>query len=154
KDPMYQRIIGEIPGVWMHGVDATEGGKELTGFDLQTPGQIGRLRESFFNLHVGFIVVVELEDNVGETLKVRINRTIESKLEIACIETPLLGIVIANFELIEMRIARVSERKEPIERDIHISAPAANGHRRGQRRSRSGRGNGFRRRRDRSVAGR
>ena len=100
---------------------------------MQTPGQIGRLQEGFFDLGFSFVVVIELENDVGEALEIRIDRAVERELQVAGIEAALLWIVIAHFELIEMRIARIGERENAIERNVHVGALAADGHRRGKR---------------------
>src|SRR6266576_6535854 len=100
-------------------VNATEGVEELSAFDLQSERQTGRLQERFFELDLGFVVVVELEHDIRESFEVRIDRAIERDLGVARIEAALLRIVIAHFEMIEMPLTRGGEGKQTIERNVH-----------------------------------
>ena len=129
---MHERIVGEIPGVRMGRIDAAEGGEKLAAFELQTARQVGRLHERFFDFDLGFVVVIELENDVGEPFEVGIDGAVERKLEVARVEAALLRIVVADFELIEIGIARTGERKLAVERDVHVGPAAARDrHRRG-----------------------
>ena len=64
----------------MSRIDAAESGEKLTAFQLQPVRQTGRLQESFFELDIGFVVVVQFLDNIGEAFEVRINRAVEREL--------------------------------------------------------------------------
>src|SRR4051794_28902232 len=94
--------IGKFPSVRMRRIDAAKGAEELAAFELQTERQVRRLHERFLELDLGFVVVVELEHDVGEALEIRIDRAIERDLRVAQIEAALLRIVIADFELIDV----------------------------------------------------
>src|SRR3954468_14541829 len=97
-------------------VDAAERVEELSAFYLQAEGQVCCLEEGFFQLDLGFVVVIELQDDVREAFEIRVDRAIEGDLGIASIEATLLRIVVADFELIEMAIARCCESKHAVER--------------------------------------
>src|SRR5437762_13186093 len=99
----------------MRRVQATERGKELPGFQLQVERKASRLHECFFDFDVGFIVVVQLENDVGETFEVRINRPVKGELYVAGIEAALLRIMITHFDVIEVSRAGISERKHTAE---------------------------------------
>ena len=118
-----ERVVGEIPGVRMRRINASEGGEKLAALELQTPRQIGRLHERFLDFDLRFIVVIELENNVGEPFEVRIDGAVERELEVARVEAALLRIVVAHFELVEIGITRPGERKLAIERDVHVVRP-------------------------------
>ena len=66
---------------------------------MQTERQVRCLHKRFLDLDLGSVVVVEFEDDVGETFEVRIDRAIEGELDIAGIESALLRIVIAHFDV-------------------------------------------------------
>src|SRR5262249_48282747 len=111
KKTMHKRIVGEVPGVWVGRIDSAKGCEKLPAFDLQSPRQIGCSHERLFHFHIGFIVVVEFEDDVGEALKIGIDCTVESELKVSGIETALLGIVVTDFQAVEIAIARIGERE-------------------------------------------
>ena len=92
----------------------SESGEELPGFQLEVERKTGRLQERFFDLDCGFVVVVQLEDNVGETFEVRIDRAIERQLDVAGVEPALLWIVVAYFDVVEITSARAGERKQSV----------------------------------------
>ena len=108
KRPVHQRIVGKIPGVRMGRIDPAEGGEELPAFQLQIERQTGRLQKRFLDFDLGFVIVVEFENDVGEAFEVRIDRAIERELDVARVEAALLRIVIADFEAIEVARARIS----------------------------------------------
>ena len=60
------------------------------------------MQERFLDFHFGLVVVVQLENNVGETFEVRIDRAVERQLDIARVETALLRIMVAHFDVIEV----------------------------------------------------
>jgi hypothetical protein len=101
--------------MWMNRVISTEGGKELSSFHLKIEGQVCRLQECFFDFDLGLIVVIQFENNIRETLEVRVNRAVESELDIACVVSAMLRIVVANFVAIEIARARVGLRKQSLE---------------------------------------
>src|SRR6266566_6036897 len=109
----------------MRRVQPAEGGEELPGFQLQVERQTGRLHECFFDFDIGLVVVVQLENDVGETFEVRINRTVKGELYVAGIEAALLRIVITYFDVIKILRAGISERKQTIERNVHVIFTAA-----------------------------
>ena len=73
------------------------------------------MHESFFDFDLGFVVVVQLENDVGETFEVRIDGAVKRQLRVARIEAALLGIVIADLDVIEIACAGISERKQTVE---------------------------------------
>src|SRR5207244_1918462 len=99
----------------MRRVQPAEGGEELPGFQLQVERKASRLHECFFDFDVGLVVVVQLENDVCETLEVRIHRTVKRQLNVTRIETALLRIVVADFDVIEVACAGISERKQTVE---------------------------------------
>src|SRR5437588_10986539 len=120
-------------------IDSAERGEELSGFQLKIERQTGRLQERFLNLRFGLVVVVELENDIGATFEVRIDRAVERELDVARVEPALLRIVIADFDVVEIARARAGEGKQSIERDVHvIPASAADRDRLRQRSSSSG----------------
>src|SRR5256885_7700943 len=141
---MDEGSVGEFPSVRMNRVDPTERRKELSGFKLQVERQIGGLHERFFDFNLGFVVVIEFEDNVGETLEVGIDRAVERELDVAGVESALHRIVVADFNAIEMFVARVGEREQSVERSVHVILAAADSNRLGQRSACAGGGNWFR----------
>src|SRR6267143_1842591 len=122
---MNDRRVRKVPGVRMRRIDSTKGRKELSGFDLQVEGQTSCLQKRFFDFDFGLVVVVELENNVGEAFEVRIDRAIECELDVPRVESPLLRIVIADFDVIEIARARAGERKQSVERNVHVIFAAA-----------------------------
>ncbi len=122
---MHKRIICEVPRVWMDCIDPPERGEELPAFQLQIERQTRRLHECFFDFHFGSIVVIQFENDVGETFEVRIDRAVERELDIARVETTLLRIVVTYFDVVEIARAGISEREQPVERDVHVILAAA-----------------------------
>ena len=86
-----ERSVREVPGVRMRRIEPAERGKELPAFQLKVKRQTGCLHECLFDFDLGFVVVVQFENNVREAFKVGIDGAVERKLDIACIETALLG---------------------------------------------------------------
>ena len=115
KTSGHDRIIRKIPGVRMRWIDPAERGEELAGFELQIKRQTRRLQERFFDFDLGLVVVVELEHNVGESFEVGIDCAVEGQLDVARVEPALLRIVVANFYVVEVARARVSQREQSIE---------------------------------------
>src|SRR3954470_8471543 len=117
-------------------VYSAEGIKKLSAFQLQAIGQPGRLKKRFFELDLGLVVVVELEDDVGKAFEIRIDRAVERDLGVARVKSALLWIVVADFKPIEMALARCGQGEDRIERDVHVVlvvAASENGERLGQR---------------------
>ncbi len=106
-------------------IDSAERGEELSALELQIERQTRRLQERFLNFDVGIVVVVEFENDVGETFEVRIDRAIERELDVARVESALLRIVIAHFDVIEIFGARSGEREHSVERHVHVILTAA-----------------------------
>src|SRR6266481_5199164 len=98
----------------MRRVQPTKGGKELSAFQLQVERQTGRLHKCFFHFDIGLVVVVQLENDVGETFEVRINRTVKRQLYVASIKAALLRIVITYFDVIKILRAGISECKQAV----------------------------------------
>src|SRR5439155_24816437 len=98
----------------MRRVQPTEGGEKLPGLQLQVEWQAGCLHECLFNFDIGFIVVIQFENDVGEPFEVGIDRAIKGQLDVARVEPPLLRIVITYFDVIKIARARVSERKQSV----------------------------------------
>ena len=72
--------------------------KNWPPLNCKSKRQIGRLHERFFDFDLGFVVVIELENDVGEAFEIGIDRAIERELDVARVESALLRIVIADFE--------------------------------------------------------
>src|SRR5438552_14822504 len=108
-------------------VQSTERSEELPAFQLQVEWQASRLHECFLYFDLGFVVVVQLENDVRESFEVRIDRAVERQLDIARIEASLLRIVIADLDVIEVARAGISKRKQSIEGNVHVIFPAADG---------------------------
>src|SRR6266496_2152257 len=86
----------------MNRIEPAKRREELAGFQLQIERQASRLHECFFDFHFRFIVVIQFENNIGKTFEVRVHRTVECELSVACVESPLLRIVIAHFDVLEI----------------------------------------------------
>jgi hypothetical protein len=69
---------------------------------LKIKRQIRCLQKRLFNFHLGLIVVVQLENNVGESFEIRIDRAIECELDVARIEAALLRMVVADLNVVEI----------------------------------------------------
>ena len=120
-----QRRIREIPRVWMGRIETAEGGEELPRFYLQAEGQTGRLQERFFEFNLRLVIVIQLQDDVGEAFEIGIDRAIERDLGIARVKAALLRIVIANFDVIDIACGGAGEGKLTIEGDVHVGLGAA-----------------------------
>ena len=79
-------------------VEAAERGKELPTFGLQAVWQGSGLAERLLHLDRGFIVIVEFEDDVGESFEIRVHRSIQCQFDVAGVESALLRVVITHFE--------------------------------------------------------
>ena len=112
---MHKWRVRKIPGVRMRWVDAAKRSEELPAFQLKVERQIRCLQERFFHLDCGLVVVVELEDNIGETFEVRIDRTVECQLDVARVEAALLRIMIADLDVVEISRARIGQGEHSIE---------------------------------------
>src|SRR6266436_7241495 len=99
---MHDWRIGKIPSVGMGWVDPAERGEELSGIQLKIEREAGCLQERFFNLDIGVVVVIEFENDVGESFEVRIHRTVERELDVPRIESALLRIVVSPFDVTEI----------------------------------------------------
>src|SRR4051794_27177820 len=99
---MHDRIVRKVPCVRMCRIDSAEGGKKLPGLQLKVKRQVRRLQEGLFNFDLGFVIVVEFENDVGKSFEIRIDCTVERELDIARIESALLRIMIAYFDMIEV----------------------------------------------------
>src|SRR5438105_5613899 len=106
--------------MWMDRVDAPERSEELAGLKLEIERQTRRLQERFLNFDFRFVIVVEFENDVGETFKVRIDRPVEREFGVPGVESTLLRIVVADFDVIEVARARAGKGKQPIERNVHV----------------------------------
>src|SRR6266404_1880882 len=104
----------------MRRVQPAEGSEELPGLQLQVERKASRLHECLFDFDIGLIVVVQLENDIGETFEVRINRTVKGELYVAGIEAALLRIVITYFDVIQIAGTGISECKQSIERNVHV----------------------------------
>src|SRR5438477_2099199 len=110
----------------MNRVQPAEGGEELPGFQLQIVGQARGLHKRFLDFDVGFVVVVQLENDVGKTFEVRIDRAVKRQLDVARVEAALLWIVVADLDVIEVSRAGVSKRKQAVEGNVHVIFSATN----------------------------
>ena len=95
----------------MDRVDPSKRSEELAGLKLKIERQTGRLQESFFNFDFRFVIVVEFENDVGKAFEVRIDRTVERELGVSRVESTLLWVVVADFDVIEIARARAGEGK-------------------------------------------
>src|SRR5438046_7908942 len=102
----------------MNRVQPTKGGKELPGFQLEIIGQVRRLHECFFNFDLGFVVVIQLENDVGEAFEVRIDCAVKRKFGVTRVEAALLWIVVANLDVMEISGTGISEREQTIQRTV------------------------------------
>src|SRR5437763_2602925 len=130
----------------MRWIDPAERGEELSGFQLQIEWQTRRLQERFFNFDIGVVVVVEFEDNIGESFEVGIDRAIEREFDVARVKSALLRIVIPALDVTEIARARTGQGKQSIERDVHVILSATDRDRLSQRRTRTSAGDCFCRR--------
>ena len=71
---------------------------------MQIERQVRGLHEGFLDFDLGFVVVVQFEDDVGEPFEVRIDCAIKGELDIARIESALLRIVIADLDVRSDRV--------------------------------------------------
>ena len=108
----------------MRRVQPAEGGEELPGFQLQIVGEARGLHEGFLDFDIGLVVVVQLENDVGEAFEVGIDRPVERELNVARIESALLRIVIAHFNVIKILRAGISECEQTVEGDVHVISAA------------------------------
>ena len=90
------------------------------------------MQKCLLDFDLGFVVVVQFENNVGKTFEVRIDRAVKGELDVARIETALLRIVIANFDMIEIARAGVRQREQSVEGNVHVISAATDGDRRRQ----------------------
>src|SRR5438034_3359782 len=117
----------------MDRVISAERGEELPGFELQVVGKVCSLKERFLDFDFGLVVVTKFENNVREAFEIGIDRTVEGKLDVTRVEPALLWVVIANFDMVEVARAGVSESKQAVERNVHVILAARNANRRRQR---------------------
>src|SRR5437762_7828600 len=117
---MHDRVVSKVPGMGMGWIDPAERGEELPAFQLQAERQVRCLHKCLLDLDVGFVVVVEFEDDVGKTFEIRIDRAIECKLDIASVESALLRIVIAHFDMRKIACTRPGKSKHPVEGNVHV----------------------------------
>src|SRR5438477_10846976 len=109
----------------MSRIDPAKSGEELSSFELKVERQTRRLHERFFNFDIGVVVVIEFEDNVGESFKIGIDCAIERELDVARVKSALLRIVIPALDVAEIARARAGEGKHSVERDVHVILAAA-----------------------------
>ena len=82
------------------------------------------MHERFLDFDLGLVVVVQFENDIGETFEVRIDRTVKGQLGVARVEAALLRIVVADLDVMEIGRAGISEREQTIERNVHVSFAA------------------------------
>ena len=87
------------------------------------------MHERFLDFDLGLVVVVQFENDIGESFEVRIDRAVKGELDVTRVEAALLWIVIAHLDVIEISRAGISEREQPIERNVHVSFAATDGDR-------------------------
>src|SRR6266852_6073277 len=95
-------------------IDSAERGEELSGFELKIEWQTRRLQERLFDFDICVVVVIELEDDVGEAFEIGIDRTVERELDVARVESALLRIVVSALDVVEIARARTGERKQSV----------------------------------------
>src|SRR2546430_6083371 len=127
-------------------INSAERGEELSGLQLKIERQTRCLEERLFDFDICVVVVIEFEDDVGETFEIRIDCAVEGEFDVAGVESTLLRIVVSALDVIKIARGRAGERKQSIERDVHVIFSATDGDRLGQRTARSSAGNCFRRR--------
>jgi len=86
----------------MSGIDPAECGEKLPGFHLEIEWQAGGLQECFLYLDFGFVVVIQLENDIREALEIRVHRAIECKFEIAGVKSALLRVVVPHLDMIKV----------------------------------------------------
>src|SRR5881394_3672937 len=109
----------------MNRIEPAERRKELSAFQLQIEWQARRLHECFFNFDLGFIVVIQFENNIGEPFEVRVDRSVERELDVARVETTLLRIVIAYFDVVEIGPAGVATTDSSVVGNWPVPVPFA-----------------------------
>lgn len=72
-----QGVVHEGPLVWVLGVLSAEFGQELAGFELQVGRQRHALQVSLLQLHSSLVVLVELENKIGEAFEIGVHRAIK-----------------------------------------------------------------------------
>src|SRR5438067_7986535 len=117
---MNYRCVGEIPRVRMGWINPAKCSEELSGFQLKIERQTRCLQKRFLNFDIGVVVVVELENDVGEPFEVGIHRAVERELDVTGVESALLRIVVPAFDVTEIARARAGQGKQSIERNVHV----------------------------------
>jgi hypothetical protein len=102
-----------------------QGREELPSFGLQAPGKRRRLHEGFLDFDRRLVVVVELEDDVGESFEIWVDGAVQGQLGVARIETALLRVVVADFESIQMPRSRRRRNCPSNERLRNVFPPPA-----------------------------
>ena len=69
--------------------------KELAGLGLKVEGQGSGKQISLFKFNFGFVVLVELENDIAEAFEVRVNRAVHRNFRVAKREPAIDGIMIA-----------------------------------------------------------
>ena len=96
-------------------------GEELAALELQIGRERGGLEIGFFQLDSGSIVFVQLEDDIGKSLEIRVHRPIEGNFRVAERKAAFDGIVIAKLKKTGgIGCGGPTEVHERIEAEIHV----------------------------------
>src|SRR5258707_3092153 len=108
----------------MRWVQSAEGREKLPSFQLQIERQTSCLHECLLNFNLGFIVVIQFENDVREPFEVKIDRPVKRQLNVTRVKTALLWIMIADFDVIQIAGTGISECTQFIERHDHVNSAA------------------------------
>src|SRR5262249_34465941 len=101
--------------MWMRRIQPPKVGQELPAFQLQIVRQTRGLQKSFFEFDLGLVVIVQQENDVRESLEVRVDCTVKCQFRVTRIEATLLWIVIADLDVIEIGGAGIRQREHTVE---------------------------------------
>src|SRR5262245_55100990 len=99
----------------MRWIQTPKGSQELTAFQLQIVRQARRLQECFLKFDLGFVIVVQQENDIRESFEVRIDCAVKREFGVASVEATLLRIMIAYFNVIEIGGAGIRQRKHTVQ---------------------------------------
>src|SRR5438046_7803568 len=96
-------------------VETPELGEELPCLRLEVPRQRHGREVDLLELHFGGVVLVELEDEVRDSLEVRIDRAVDQDLLVGEREAALQRIVITTFDRGDVRRGSPAEVHQGVE---------------------------------------
>src|SRR5215218_5837510 len=110
--------------------------EELAALYLQLPRQRRSQEIHFLQFDPGLALRIQLVDDIGETLEVRIDSTVQRELRVRNREAADMRIVIAELERTDVTLRGAAEVGESRKTNVHVCASRAN--RLGLRRGRLG----------------